>query len=906
MQAVSGQLSDENQTIGTALALRMCETPYFLEVLDELELAVRHSFIYRRVSPPLVSDETFRAGLRFADLLSHSQSSEHRSLSYKILAVLHDLNSAGQVPGKHKDALVGVTESVLIELGNFPAVRTLRRRSDLELAASPSKEATRALKYHRNQTKRVGQVYTDDQVAVVAGLEKSNFFSFSGPTSLGKSFILKDQIFGLVSRPEMNDQAIVVVVPTRALISQTMRDLREILADQESVHVSQHPHLPPYIRRRYSRTVFVFTPERLLNYVSKPSRSVAYLFVDEAQKVIAESDSRSPLYYHAINESLRTFATKLVFASPNISNPSIFLQLFQKSPEGQVSVQGRTVTQQKYFVDLYEGRVDYYRDLAGKGVVHMDPPPEWVSKFDVVEGLTGDEQSIVYINSARGVVLDAMSFAEGLDEVRDPSLDDLMNFAGEHVHEKYFLISCLRKGVAFHHGRMPQDLRERIEQLYASDGSPLKYVFCTSTLLEGVNLPAKNIFVLSDRHGLRGLTQMDFENLIGRAGRLTHDFLGNVVCIRDTENAWKGKTRSLIASSDPLVAESFLVNPAPRRKKEFTDIEKILTRKPLPRGRSAEDVRNAGQYASILTFHEMDGHTSGLKTLFLDRIDTGRDKLRAAVGELTVPSHIIRRTPDIAAHYQERAWRSVADESKFLPLLAEDADLTESTTYMSVLRRLHSQYDWAVVESVGNYKLVPSMKDSNSNHEPTQARLRYWANLMRSWVEGKPLHQIIRSSILYYKDVGQITIRDFDTPTTYRTVPFVESDLTLLNQIIEDVLLDIEVGLRFRIMRYIQNFYDISVAAQGQEKAGVDLARYLEYGTQDTVAVALQDAGLSRSTSVTIALRFGDTIQLTDAGELLDIDLDSVLSGLVDDDELVREVSTAFGAADLPNPNVDT
>lgn len=887
--------SEEPRTIGTALASRAFDSPFLLEVLDELEDANRQSFIYKHASAPPVTSATVLAALRFADLLSHSQDPQHRSVAYKILAIMHDLQDAGRVHSSHDMALIGVTESVLIELGNFPAIRTLRRTTDQELAASPSKEATRALKYHTNQTKQGGQVYTDAQLKVVAGLDSSNFFSFSGPTSLGKSFILKDRIFGLVSQPEMNDMAIVVLVPTRALISQTVKDLHEVLADLDSVHISQHPNLPPYVRQRFSRTVFVFTPERLLNYVSNSSRSIAYLFVDEAQKVIAENDSRSPLYYHAINESLRTFATKLAFASPNISNPGIFLQLFQKSSEGHVAVPERTVTQQKYFVDLFEKRIDYYRDMISKDVVRMEIPQEWMSKFDVVRSLTGVNQSIVYINSARSVVHDAMRFAEGLDDIEDPRIDDLIKFAGEHVHEKYFLISCLRKGVAFHHGRMPQELRERIEQLYGSQGSPLKYVFCTSTLLEGVNLPAKNIFVLSDQHGRRDLTQMDFENLIGRAGRLTFDFSGNVICVRDAENTWKGKTRNLIEASEPLKAESFLVNPAPRRKKEFTDIEKTLARQPLPKDRSADSIRTSRQYASILTLHEIDGQSSGLKTLFLDRIEKGKEALHRVTSELTVPPNVIRRTPDIASYYQEDAWRYVRSESHFEPLIAEDDDLSENSTYLSVLHRLYDQYNWGVEESVGTYKLVPSLKSANASLRPTHARLKYWANLMRNWVAGKPLHLIIRSSILYYREEGQITVRDFSAPGTYKTVPFVETDLSLINQIIEDILLDIEVGMRFRIMRYLQNFYDISVAAQGQSRAGLDLASYVEYGTQDLFAVALQDAGISRSASIKLASRFRDDIELSVSGQLVDIQLETMLTELKDEGDLLQEVLATFG-----------
>jgi hypothetical protein len=51
-------------------------------------------------------------------------------------------------------------------------------------------------------------------------------------------------------------------------------------------------------------------------------------------------------------------------------------------------------------------------------------------------------------------------------------------------------------------------------------------------LLQGINLPAKNIFVEDPKKG-RGMAMQkgDFWNLVGRAGRLSMEFSGNVFCI---------------------------------------------------------------------------------------------------------------------------------------------------------------------------------------------------------------------------------------------------------------------------------------------------------------------------------------------------------------------------------------
>ena len=201
-----------------------------------------------------------------------------------------------------------------------------------------------------------------------------DYFSFSGPTSLGKSFILKDAIYDIVQRCDLNEHCVVVLVPTKALIGQTAADLRALLKDVPEVNVATFPSLPRFLRQTYPRTIFVFTPERLLRYLADPKRDIDYLIVDEAQKVISKKDARSPIYYHAIVEVTRRFATKLIFASPSIKNPGLFLELFGKATNGALAVQERTVAQQRYFVDLVD-RKQYYFSASDAEQEELDLAP---------------------------------------------------------------------------------------------------------------------------------------------------------------------------------------------------------------------------------------------------------------------------------------------------------------------------------------------------------------------------------------------------------------------------------------------------------------------------------------------------------------------------------------------------
>ena len=114
----------------------------------------------------------------------------------------------------------------------------------------------------------------------------------------------------------------------------------------------------------------------------------------------------------------------------------------------------------------------------------------------------------------------ADKFSEGFSQINNKNLEDLSDFIKDTIHERYELAEMIRKGVSTHFGALPQVVREKIEEEYRLGN--IRYLFTTSTLLEGVNLPAK-IFYFKWKIGLTKMSDLDFRNLIGRAGRLTKE-----------------------------------------------------------------------------------------------------------------------------------------------------------------------------------------------------------------------------------------------------------------------------------------------------------------------------------------------------------------------------------------------
>ena len=85
------------------------------------------------------------------------------------------------------------------------------------------------------------------------------------------------------------------------------------------------------------------------------------------------------------------------------------------------------------------------------------------------------------------------------------------------------MLTCLRKGIIYHHGSVPDAIRVYIEELYRNEPE-IKYVVTSSTLLSGVNLPAERMFILDNRRGRANLSPNSFHNLVGRICRFKDIF----------------------------------------------------------------------------------------------------------------------------------------------------------------------------------------------------------------------------------------------------------------------------------------------------------------------------------------------------------------------------------------------
>lgn len=132
----------------------------------------------------------------------------------------------------------------------------------------------------------------------------------------------------------------------------------------------------------------------------------------------------------------------------------------------------------------------------------------------------------------------------------------------KHFGETSHLAKGAQYGFFLHHGTTPNGLRLCIE--YAMQKHLIKFISCTSTLAQGVNLPIRYLIVTSMSLAGEKIKVRDFQNLIGRAGRSSMHTEGLIIfadpTVYDSTDKYKyNNALSLLDSENTEAVSSSLL-----------------------------------------------------------------------------------------------------------------------------------------------------------------------------------------------------------------------------------------------------------------------------------------------------------------------------------------------------------
>ncbi|MBN1636634.1 MAG: DEAD/DEAH box helicase [Deltaproteobacteria bacterium] len=364
---------------------------------------------------------------------------------------------------------------------------------------------------------RDGIYLTKEQKAMMSfPVEQYGSLAVVAPTSYGKSEML-------ISRLKVADyKKACIIVPTKALLSQTLRRLIEGEVHTLGYRLLTHPDM---YRTTMDRVVCVFTQERLLRLL-KLDETIAFdlIMIDEAHNLLESSDRSTLLSYVLLISAHRNTDILFNFYSPFVSDASNLILKHGAYQLAAFTVRESIKSERYFLIENKDGEgARFYYDHFFDVFLDLESRP---GNGD--EGLVfayAKRKNIIYLNRPRDIENVAGCMAQELPDLADVSEEVAMvvRAISDLLHEDYALLNCVRKGLVYHHGSMPDIVRLYVEHIFSSMDE-FRYIIATSTLLEGVNLPADCMFILSNMKGRRSLTPAQFQNLVGRVCRFSEIF----------------------------------------------------------------------------------------------------------------------------------------------------------------------------------------------------------------------------------------------------------------------------------------------------------------------------------------------------------------------------------------------
>ena len=337
--------------------------------------------------------------------------------------------------------------------------------------------------------------------------------SVIAPTSYGKSELI------LAAVKEYAGKKICILTSTKALLTQTKKRVQTVsrgIFPKIIVH-------PEMYNKNADSCLAVLTQERLLRIFKKdPHLAFDCIVVDEAHELLENNARSHTLASVIIVAQNRNPDVAFKFLTPFLTDGKNLKVRYTTYDIESFKVSEYIKTEKYFIYDLryHQGLQLYDQFLNQYLPIHTEGDFEFEEEFVKAYG---GRKNIIYLNKPTDIEKFALALKDVLPDVESELISTACENISEYLQPQYNLLACLRKGIIYHHGSVPDAIRIYIEDLYKKDPA-IKYVITSSTLLSGVNLPAERMFILDNRRGRSNLSHDAFKNLVGRICRFSEIF----------------------------------------------------------------------------------------------------------------------------------------------------------------------------------------------------------------------------------------------------------------------------------------------------------------------------------------------------------------------------------------------
>lgn len=390
------------------------------------------------------------------------------------------------------------------------------------------------------------------------------------PTSGGKTALAQFRMLQALNQFDQDDGWVAYVAPTRALVSQITRRLREDFGPL-GIHVEfltgaieVDAFEETLLGEARAFQVLVATPEKLQLVMrnKKVARPLSLVVMDEAHNI--EDDTRG-LRIELLLATIKQDSPRANFLllMPFVPNANDLAQWLAADRGRSISLGTSAWQPNERIVGLFdihkgEKRGDWnlsfetlettQRTIHLKGTHSVDGnrPLQKLTYADA-KALATQAVAMAKVFSRRGTSIavastipNVWSIARKVAAELDPlvqvhnDIKLVQRFLAAEISEDFELIDMLSKGVVVHHAGLPAEALSLIEWL--TEAGHVRVMCATTTIAQGLNFPVSSVFLATRKLPYGNvMSHRAFWNLAGRAGRIGHDSVGVIGIAAGTE-----------------------------------------------------------------------------------------------------------------------------------------------------------------------------------------------------------------------------------------------------------------------------------------------------------------------------------------------------------------------------------
>lgn len=738
----------------------------------------------------LTDEETIKL-LSIAILLLNSDNENIKKCGYHILVKY-------SITNKNYELLDDLSRELL----NAPILKVI---SDYNMANNGEfKESLDILLFESFKSKENDNYYTLDQLKMINDFFRNDSnYALIAPTSFGKSDLIYEYI--LKNYEEKN---ICVIVPTKALINQTRIKLyRQFKTIQNKPKIITHQDVLPSDDRR---NIYIMTQERLYSVLFENKHNIVFdvLMVDEAHNLFINDDRSRLLSKIIIYLQNKNSNFKIKYFSPIIKNANNLVHKYINEYEIFENIVEPLIKSENIYLIDFENNTNeiydrYFNEFIPNDELQISDYVNFIKQYST-------NKNIIYINSPKEIIKVSKEISNKLDEVDDGQINKMITQISNYVNEEYDLLDGLKKGLVYHCGLIPDNVRIYIEESVTKIEN-IRYILCSSTLLEGVNMPFTTMFILDLYKGQKYLTYHQLVNLIGRVNRFNIIFGGN-------KDGLKG-----------ILSNIYFL----KRNNERKDYKKFISERLKIESNSEkrnDQVENPFLKESKNKVEEIEKNV--LSVLLDEPVDGQKAKFKTNIGKIMMDQNII------------------------------DLDLFKYEETIQKRIDSYNEQDEELIEKIYNLfiKDLP-YKDKSKANELNDEGARHHYSMVLKWRKlNQSFSQMINKQIYYWNNSDKEDIyvgERWGEPKSYNYKnPYINKTRLNKKQLTNLAIIKVKDDLDyldFYILRYIEVLNKIGFIDDNEYNL-------IKFGTTNSIQIFFLKEGLSQDLSKLIVNKYNNYI----------------------------------------------